>query len=262
MHIAMENITFGYDAATPVIRGVDLAVASGESIALAGPNGSGKSTLLKLVSGVLRPDSGAIEIDRVPIRALSVRQIARNLAMVAQERPVGFDFTVREVVAMGRIPHRARFARESVEDHLAIEQAMELADIRGLASRSIRAVSGGERQRVYLGMALAQQPRLLLLDEPTTHLDLRHQVQFMSIVQERSTAGMTVLIAIHDLTLAAQAAHRIALLSSGRLAVVGTPNEVLTQSNVKQVFGVEVTVGKHPKLGTVCVLPALTPRHS
>lgn len=257
MHVTVKDVWFAYDAATPALKGVNLAVAGGESVALIGPNGSGKSTLLKVVSGVLRPEDGTVRLDDASIGSLSVRQIARCLAMVEQERTMGFDFTVREVVAMGRIPHRGRFAGETAEDRQAIRRALELADVSELADRSIRAVSGGERQRVYLGLALAQEPDILLLDEPTTHLDLRHQVQFMSIVQERVQAGMTVLIAIHDLTLAAQAADRIALMGEGRIVVTGTPSEVLTPSNVRRVFNVEAVVGEHPELGTTYVLPAL-----
>jgi len=257
MRITVANVSFTYDNTTPALKGVDLAVASRESVALIGPNGSGKSTLLKVVSGVLRPDDGTVRLDDSSIGSLSARQIARRLAMVEQERSIGFDFTVREVVAMGRIPHRGRFARESRDDRRAIDHAMELADVRNLADRSIRAVSSGERQRVYLGMALAQEPDVLLLDEPTTHLDLRHQVQFMTIVREQADEGMTVLIAIHDLTLAAQAADRIALMSEGRIVVMGPPSEVLTPSNVRRVFSVEAVVGEHPELGTTYVLPAL-----
>jgi iron complex transport system ATP-binding protein len=261
MRVTIESVSFAYDPSTPALKDVDLAVASGESLALIGPNGSGKSTLLKVVSGVLRSDSGTVRLDDSSIDSLSARRTACHLAMVEQERTMGFDFTVREVVAMGRIPHRGRFARESSDDRRAIDRAMQLADVHELADRSIRAVSGGERQRVYLGMALAQEPDVLLLDEPTTHLDLRHQVQFMSIVQERAQAGMTVLIAIHDLTLAAQAADRIALMSEGRIVVTGPPREVLTASNVRRVFNVEAVVGKHPELGTIYVLPTLTGRN-
>jgi iron complex transport system ATP-binding protein len=257
MRATVESVSFAYDPSTPALKGIDLAVASGESVALIGPNGSGKSTLLKVVSGVLRPDSGTVRLDDSSIGTLSTRQIARRLAMVEQERSMGFDFTVREVVAMGRIPHRGRFAHESIRDRHAIDRALELADVRILADRSIRAVSGGERQRVFLGMALAQEPDVLLLDEPTTHLDLRHQVQFMSIVRQQAQAGMTVLIAIHDLTLAAQAADRIALMSEGRIVVMGTPCDVLTPSNVERVFGVDAIIGEHPELGTIYVLPRL-----
>jgi iron complex transport system ATP-binding protein len=257
MRIRIAQVTFAYDPETPALRDVNLDIAPGESIALIGPNGSGKSTLLRIVSGVLRPHTGEIRLDDTPIGSLPARQIARRLAMVEQERPLGFDFTVREVVAMGRIPHRARFARTSNDDRHAVDRGLELADVRDLADRSIRAVSGGERQRVFLAMALAQEPEALLLDEPTTHLDLRHQTQFMSIVRERAREGMTVLVAIHDLTLAAQATERIALLESGRIVVVGPPSEVLTSSNVRRSFDVEAIVDVHPQLGSSYVLPVL-----
>ncbi len=260
MRITIEQVCFAYDGATSVLKGVNLAVERGGSVALAGPNGSGKSTLLRIVSGVLRPSSGRVRLDGSSMDEYSARRLARHLAMVEQERPMGFDFTVREVVAMGRIPHRGRFARETVKDRRAIQRAMELADIEALADRSIRAISGGERQRVYLGMAFAQEPDVLLLDEPTTHLDLHHQVRFMSIVRERTGEGMSVLIAIHDLTLAAQATDRIALMLEGHIAASGEPSGVLTPKNVRSVFGVEAVVGEHPDLGTIYVLPSLTSR--
>ena len=260
MRVEVRNVSFAYDDRTPALRGVRLDVRSGESVALIGPNGSGKSTLLRVVSGVLRPDMGAVRLDETSVEKLSARRRARSLAMVEQERPMGFDFTVREVVAMGRIPYRGRFAREARADRRAVDRAMDLADIRDLSDRSIRAVSGGERQRVFLGMALAQEPEVLLLDEPTTHLDLRHQVGFMSIVREQACAGMTVLIAIHDLTLAAQATNRIALMSEGRIVVTGIAGDVLTASNVRRVFGVDAFVGEHPELGTTYVLPTLARR--
>ncbi len=255
--IALDHVAFAYDRATPALRGVTLTAETGDAVALIGPNGSGKSTLLRVASGVLRPDAGAVLLDGTPIRSMSPREVARRLAMVEQERTVGFDFTVREVVAMGRLPHRPRFVRTSSDDRRAIDRALELADVTALAERSIRAISGGERQRVHLAMALAQEPDTLLLDEPTTHLDLRHQVQFMAIVKARAREGMTVLIAIHDLTLAAQAADRIALMRSGRIVEIGTPHDVLTPRNVHRAFGVTAIVGEHPDLGSVYVLPSL-----
>jgi len=262
MRIAIEAVSFAYDPDTPALTDVGLGIASGESVALAGPNGSGKSTLLRVVSGLLRPQSGSVHIDDRPVDSLGARRIARCLAMVEQDRSMGFDFTVREVVAMGRIPHRGRFGRESHDDRRAIAHALEVADIQGLADRSIRAVSGGERQRVFLGMALAQEPAVLLLDEPTTHLDLRHQVRFMRIVRERAADGMTILIAIHDLTLAAQAADRIALMHAGRIAEIGPPGDVLTTPNVRRVFGVDAVIGEHPDLRMLYVLPALADRNA
>lgn len=260
MHITVDRVSFTYDGATLVLKGIDLAARNGELLALIGPNGSGKSTLLKVISDVLRPSDGTVLLGDTPVKTLSTRRIAQRLAMVEQDREMGFDFSVREVVAMGRTPHRGRFARESGRDRRAVECAMELADIRGLADRSIHAVSGGERQRVFLAMALAQEPEALLLDEPTTHLDLRHQVRFMSIVQERAREGRTVLIAIHDLTLAAQATDRVALLSEGRIVAAGRPSNVLTPSHLRQVFGVDVVVGMHPESQIQYILPKLPGR--
>ncbi len=261
MRISVTNVSFSYaDGAPLALSSASVAVGDGESVALIGPNGSGKSTLLRIISGNLHPTVGEVQLDGVPLESLSRRQIARRLAVVEQERAMGFDFSVREVVAMGRIPHHARFARETRTDRAAIEGAMELADVASLADRSIRALSGGEGQSVHLARALAQDPDALLLDEPTTYLDLRHQVRFMSIVQERVTEGLTVVMAIHDLTLAAQAAGRIALLDEGRVVATGSPGEVLTTSSLLDVFEVDAFVGTHPELGTLYVLPSLAMR--
>jgi len=258
MRLRVESVSFSYDGSVRAVDSIDLSVEAATSVALVGPNGSGKSTLLNLASGALRPLEGRVLLEGVPISTLNSRQLARRMAMVAQERPLGFDFTVREVVAMGRIPHTGRFSRESKADRCAIGEAMALCDIEDLSARSIRAVSGGERQRVFLSMALAQRPETLLLDEPTTHLDLRHQVQFMTIVQDRVQAGTAAAISIHDLSLAAQTCDRIALLAAGRLEALGDPKRILTQENVEQVFGVPVDVGHHRSDGPPYVIPRLS----
>jgi iron complex transport system ATP-binding protein len=262
MDITVAGVSFAYEGSDFVLEEVDLTARHGELFALIGPNGSGKSTLLKVISGVLRPLEGAVRLGGTPLRALSTRQIAQRLAMVEQDRQIGFDFTVREIVAMGRIAHRGRFVRETDSDRRAIERAMALTDIERFADRTVHAVSGGERQRVFLATALAQEPKALLLDEPTTHLDLRHQVQFMSIVRTTAEEGTTILIAIHDLTLAAQATTRIALMRKGRIVVTGTPGEVLTQSYLQHVFGVDVVVGSHPEPRILYVLPTVPRRNA
>jgi len=255
MRIAANGVRFSYDGVHPVVRSIDLAVAGGELLALIGANGSGKSTLLRLISGVLRPESGGVVLGETPIRDLSTRQIAQRLAMVEQDRQIGFDFSVREMVAMGRTPHRGRFARESDDDRDAIERALAMADVEVLAGRSVHAISGGEQQRVFLAMALAQETSALLLDEPTTHLDLRHQVEFLSIVRESSKEGRTVLIAMHDLTMAAQVVDRIGLMSEGTLRIVARPDAVLTPRNLAEAFGVDVHVGQDPASGATYILP-------
>jgi len=260
VRIQVEHLSHAYDGVTLVLRDINLGIRSGRFFALIGPNGSGKSTLLKAISGVLCPSRGSVLLDDSPVGTLSSRQIAQRLAMVEQDRRMSFDFTVREVVGLGRIAHRARFARESERDHRVITLAMEQADVLGLQDRSIRAISGGERQRVFLAMALAQEPKALLLDEPTTHLDLYHQTRFMSLVRERAIGGATVLIAIHDLTLAAQVTDQIALMREGRIVVTGEPRNVLTAEHLREVFGVEIVVGSHPDPQITYVLPVLPGR--
>jgi len=262
MNVSIENVTFSYDGRDLVLEEVSLDVSEGSLYGLIGPNGSGKSTLLKLASGVLRPGRGRVSLGDVNVQSMSPRLLARRLAMVAQERPIGFEFTVREIIAMGRTPYVARFGRESRADRRAIWGAMSLADVEQLADRSIREISGGERQRVFLALALAQEPSVLLLDEPTTHLDLGHQVRFLSIVRRRAEEGCTVLLAIHDLTVAGQTVDRVALIERGRIQATGEPGRVLTAANLREVFGVEVHVGRDPATGASYVVPRFERRSS
>jgi len=252
MDITVEGLKFSYNG-SPLLEGIDLTVSEGEILAIVGPNGSGKTTLLKNVSGILSPEVGSIYLDMTRLPELSMTELARYLAVVEQEREIGFDFTVREIVALGRLPHRGRFARETRTDKEWIGRAMELTNVAPFAKRSIRELSGGEKQRVFLAMALAQNPRVLLLDEPTTYLDINHQIQIMEIVRQQAAAGLTVLIAIHDLNLAAQYADRVAILHRGRLLAVGRPTDVLTEVNIKQAFQTDVAVGKNPVTNSIYI---------
>ncbi len=245
MDITIKGLHFSYNG-KPVLEEISLSIQKGEIFAIVGPNGSGKTTLLKNISGVLTPDAGAVYLDMKRVTDLSTRDIARHLTAVEQEREVGFDFTVREVVAMGRIPHQGRFARETQKDKQKIREAMELANVTSFANRPIRELSGGEKQRTFLAMALSQEPKVLLLDEPTTHLDINYQIQIMEIVRQQTRTGLTVLMALHDLNLAAQYADRVALLHRGRLLAIGEPKEVLTPSNIRRAFETDVVVGHNP----------------
>jgi len=257
MGISVRNVSFAYEPIHEVVHDATLTINPGESVALIGPNGSGKSTLLRLIAGGLRPNRGSILVDDRDIATYGARAFARRLAMVEQQHAVSFDFSVREVVAMGRMPHRGRFARETADDRQAIHRAMALAEVDTLAKRSIRELSGGEGQRVFLAMALAQEAGILLLDEPTTFLDLRHQLAFLSIVKRRITEGTTVLLAIHDLTLAAQTADRIAMMHDGAVVHDGATTDVLTAENVRAVFDVTVAIGEDSTSGMPYVLPSL-----
>jgi len=245
MDITVEGLRFSYNG-KPVLQEISLSIQKGEILAIIGPNGSGKTTLLKNISGVLTPDEGAVYLDMKRVTDLSTRDIARHLTAVEQEREVGFDFTVREIVAMGRIPYQGRFARETKEDKQQIREAMELANVISFADRSIRELSGGEKQRTFLAMALSQEPKVLLLDEPTIHLDINYQIQIMEIVRQQAKTGLTVLMALHDLNLAAQYADRVALVHRGRLLAIGESKEVLTPTNIRRAFETDVVVGHNP----------------
>jgi len=258
MRISVERLGFAYDG-RPVLEGIDLEVREGEILALVGPNGSGKSTLLKNIAGVLRPASGAVYLDFKELSRFSPRELARRFGVLEQERHVGFDFTVRELVELGRLPYLGRLERLRDEDRRAVQRAMELTHIAEFSDRPISTLSGGERQRAFLALALAQEPTTLLLDEPTAHLDINHQLELMELIRERARAGMAVILALHDLNLAACYAERIALLHRGRIIVIGRPEEVLTPRNIKEAFGVEVITGRSPLTGAVYI--GLAPAH-
>jgi iron complex transport system ATP-binding protein len=255
--IAVRNVFYAYVPPHDVVSDAVLTVEHGESVALIGPNGSGKSTLLHLIAGNLQPTRGTIFLDEQELPTYGPRGVARRLAMVEQRHAIGFDFTVREIVAMGRMPHQGRFAREAIADRRAIDRAMAEAGVETLAERSIRTLSGGEGQRVFLAMALAQEAEVLLLDEPTTFLDLRHQVEFLAIVKRCISGGRAVLLAIHDLALAAQTADRVVMMRAGAIVHNGPATEVLTPENVRTIFNVKVAIGRDRASGMSYVLPWL-----
>lgn len=230
-----------------VLHGLQLALAAGEVVALLGRNGSGKSTLLKLVAGTLRPARGSVRLDGTDLAGIAPRDRARRIAMVPQALNVPFSFTLRELVALGRTPYLTALGGERQEDREAVERAMAQAEVSELADRLVGETSGGEQQRAALAMALAQEPALLLLDEPTSHLDLHHQQNLLGLVRRLNrSAGVTVLAAMHDVNLAALWFDRLLLLRDGRIAADGSPDEVLRPDLLEQVFGSPVHVLRHP----------------
>jgi iron complex transport system ATP-binding protein len=254
-----ENLAFSYYNGR-VVDGVSLTLRPGEMVGLLGPNGSGKTTLLRLLCGVLRPAQGCVTLDGTDLQRLSRRQISQHVAVVLQELHVPFGFSVREMVAMGRAPYLGFLADEKARDRRAVEQAMAVTHTAYLAHRPYNELSGGEQQRVRLAMALAQEPRILLLDEPTVHLDLNHQVEVLDLVRQRNReAGLTVLAAMHDLNLAALYFDRLVLLQEGRVVLEGPPADVLSEASIARVFGARVQVGRHPTTNAphVMVLPGL-----
>jgi len=254
MRVEVDAVRFSYNG-QPILNGVSFSVAPGEILTIVGQNGSGKTTLLKNISGVLPPNGGAVYLGMKQPGEMLGGELARCLAAVEQEREVGFDFTVRQLVSMGRFSHRGRFARESDADRQKIAAAMKSTNVTQFAERPIHTLSGGERQRVFLAMGLAQDPKVLLLDEPTTHLDINYQIQIMEIVRRQATAGLTVLMALHDLNSAAQYSDRVAILHDGVILAIGEPAYVLTEINIKTAFDAEVRVGRDPFTGSIYVTP-------
>jgi len=241
-----------------VIDGIDLDVEPGTFVAFVGPNGAGKTTLLGTVNGLVAPASGRVTVGGADTTALSARGLARRVATVPQEPTLGFDFPVRDVVAMGRTPHRSRFSRASADDRRAVDRALERASLVGLADRSVGELSGGERRRVLLARALAQATPVLVFDEPTANLDVNHQIRTLETVRDLVAEGRTALAAIHDLDLAARFCDAIAVLADGRVLASGRPGDVLTESVVEAAFGVRAHVDENPATGT----PRVTALHA
>ncbi|SCK09736.1 iron complex transport system ATP-binding protein [Streptomyces sp. WMMB 714] len=222
-----------------VIEGIDVTVASGQTVGLIGPNGSGKSSLLRCVAGLLRPTYGAVRYDGQDIRAFSPRRIAQNVAFVGQTSHTAGELRVADVVALGRTPFRDRWHGLNARDRLIIDAALARMGLTGLAARTWRTLSGGEQQRTHVARALAQQPWGILLDEPLNHLDIRYQLELMEML---AATDQTVLVAVHDLAVAARFCDRLVLLDQGRATAVGMPHEVLTPENLRNVFGTETQV--------------------
>ncbi|WP_224332313.1 heme ABC transporter ATP-binding protein [Haloprofundus halobius] len=236
-----------------ILDGVDATVERGTFVGLVGPNGAGKTTLLRALSGLLRPARGSLVVDGVPIEGRSSKEVSRLVATVPQDTSLSFEFDVRETVAMGRSPHLGRFERFGPEDERAVDDAMARTEIAQFADRSVTAVSGGERQRVLLARALAQDAPVLLLDEPTASLDINHQVRTLELVRDLVAGGKTVVAAIHDLNLAAHYCDELLLLGDGRVLAAGEPRSVLTEANLETAFGANAVVSRHPVTGSVYV---------
>ncbi|NMR19080.1 ABC transporter ATP-binding protein [Cellulomonas fimi] len=257
MTLQVDRARWEVDGAL-ILDGVDVTVPTGSVGALLGPNGSGKSSLLRLVAGVggAVPSahgpgrtSGVVTLAGADLRGMRPRERARRVALVEQEGASDVALTVRDVVMLGRTPHRSRWAPDSSQDHAVVDRALAAVGMTGFARRAFPTLSGGERQRVQLARALAQEPALLLLDEPTNHLDVQAQLTTLDLVRRSARAGTTALVALHDLNLAAAWCDHVVLLSRGRVAAAGAVEEVLTPDVIDPVYGVRTTVLRHPATG-------------
>jgi iron complex transport system ATP-binding protein len=236
LRLEADGVTWGPHRGKPIIRDISLSVKAGDRLAIIGPNGAGKSTLLRCLYRGVRPQRGSVRLDGIDLWSIGPREAAHRIAVVLQETPGDFPFSVRDVVMMGRIPHRKGMARWSEEDHAATAAVLLRLELKHLALRQFASLSGGEKQRVLVARALAQEPELIILDEPTNHLDIRHQLEILELLKG---LGRTIITTLHDINLAADFATHIAVLDSGRLIGHGLPDEVLTAERISSAFRVE-----------------------
>jgi cobalamin transport system ATP-binding protein len=274
----VEQLSFRYggkrrhvpdDRGSWVVKDMNFSVRQGEMFGVIGPNGSGKSSLLKVLAKLAEPQEGTVRLFRARLDTLSRNAIARQVAYMPQDLSSDFAFTALDMVLMGRFPYRrprkwSLLGWEQRSDHLVVQQAMEQADVTHLADREMGTLSAGERQRVLLARALAQEPGVLLLDEPTAHLDLQHQLDLCRILKRMHVQhGMTVLLVSHDINLASQYCDRVLIMKEGCRMYLGSPLDVITQPNLKEVYGCQVLIDAHPETGLPRVsLPRESPMRS
>ena len=243
--ISAQSLSYEVDAKV-LLSNVDLHAKCGQFVGLIGPNGAGKTTLLRALAGILRYREGVVMLEGADLKDATPREIAKTLGLVPQIAPYTHGFTALELVVMGRYPHIGRFQIEGKQDGLIARNAMRLTETEQFADRTLDTLSGGERQRVFVARALAQQPRILLLDEPTSNLDVLHQFKVFNLVRRLVDNGLTAVAAIHDLHMAARYCDRLVLMKDGRVLAQGSPEEVLTPKIIEFAFGVKAAVYRDP----------------
>ncbi|MDO4354944.1 MAG: ABC transporter ATP-binding protein [Clostridia bacterium] len=250
MNLEVNGLCFSYDEKR-ILEDISLRVKPGSFVGLIGPNGSGKSTILKHIYRALRPEAGEILLDGEALESMPYRKSAEKMGVVGQENEVPFDFQVKEIVAMGRNPHKRLFQADTDDDRRIVREALERIGMAELADRNYQHLSGGEKQRVLIARMLAQQTEFLILDEPTNHLDVRYQLQIFDLVR---SLPVTVLSAVHDMNMAAAYCDYLYAIKDGRIALAGAPEDVLTAEHIRDVFGVEADVGIHPRTGRLNIV--------
>lgn len=253
MPLEAQNLVGGYTT-TPIIHGIDLALQQGEWLSLVGANGSGKSTLLKLLSRILQPQKGTVILDGKASHTQPAQVVAQKLAILPQQQTIPAGLTVRQLVSLGRTPHQPWWQWElDREDRQKVDEAIVETGIEQFSDRLVENLSGGERQRAFLALALAQAPQVLLLDEPTTYLDIHYQLQLLELLKHlNQQQGLSIVTVLHEVNLAARYSDRIAMLKQGSLWDIGTPAGVLTPENLAQVFDVEVIILQTPVGLQIC----------
>jgi len=249
------GVDFSYGT-REVLKGITVALEGGEFIGLMGPNGSGKTTLLKVMNNVLKPKRGTVMIDEMEVSKLKVKDMAKLFGVVSQEYETSFSFTALDVVLMGRNPYLSRLRGESKRDYEIAIKSMELTNTLHLADRPFNELSGGEKQRIMIARALAQEPKIMLLDEPTSHLDVSSQIEILELLKKLcNEKGLLIIAVIHDFNLAAYYCDKIIFMKDGCIYAIGKPEEVLTSKNIEEVFGVKASIHRHPMTGAIYVTP-------
>lgn len=255
MNLCINNVTFSYNS-TNVLQNITFRAEEGEIIGIIGPNGAGKSTLLKCINFSLKPKGGAILIDNKNLFQLDRKEIARNIGVVPQNLGINFPFTAFDIVLMGRTPYLGQIDRESLDDIRIAKEAMKITNTEHLAERSIDEISGGERQRVIIARALAQQPKILLLDEPTLHLDINHQLDILELAKELArNTKMIVILVSHDLNLSSRYSDKLILLQSGKIFAIGKPEEVITKENMMDIYRIEIEMNYNTEIKPFTIVP-------
>ncbi len=256
VRLAADGVTLSYGDGAPVVHDLDLEVPDGQITCIVGPNACGKSTLLRALARLLRPDDGAALLDGEAIHGMRTREVARRLGLLPQAPTAPEGLRVEDLVARGRYPHQRLFRQWSEADEAAVAHALAVTHTDVLADRAVDELSGGQRQRVWIAMALAQETPILLLDEPTTYLDIAHQLEVLDLLAELNrTQGRTIVMVLHDLNEAARYSHHLVAMCEGRIAACGAPRDVVTEETVRAVFGIESRVVPDPVTGTPMVVP-------
>jgi len=252
--IQVNNLSFSFEQ--EVLRDININIETGKFYTILGPNGSGKTTLLRILSKALNASKGEIFIDEKELNQIKPKPLAKEMAVVSQSTEIEFDFSVQGIVLMGRTPHISRFCSESEKDIEIAKNAMKMTNTWELRNKSINALSGGERQRVVVARAIAQETKIILLDEPISHLDIHHQIEIMNqLKQLNKNKNITIIAVLHDLNIAAAYGDRMILMFDKVVYKNGTPEEVLTKEAIKKVYGLDVYITKNPKTGKTFIMP-------
>ena len=255
MKLKINDLSFSYNGAK-TLDGITLDIKGKEILGIVGPNGSGKTTLLKCINNKLRPKAGSVLLDDTDISRLSPRETAKNIGVVPQVSSVSFPFTVYDMVMMGRYSQKGRFEPENENDRSIVYQSLDSTGIAHMSERVITEISGGEYQRVIIARALAQEPRILLLDEVTLHLDINHQIEILDLIKMLSGKNnLAIVMVLHDLSLAARYATKAVMLQKGRIAATGTPENVISVENVRNIYGIEAEISRTRQGNFINVVP-------